>query len=239
MEFLHGLDADIITFVNSFARKSIAFDSVMLGFNKLHLLKGAVVTALLAYFWLVPVGRLVSPRMVFARSAIGLAAAIALGRGLQLLLPFSARPRHNPELEFTVLADQQSPEALAGWSSFPSDHAVLYFAVATAVFMVSRRAGTFAYLWTVFIICLPRIYVGSHYLSDLVAGALIGIIVMWATFRVPLPAALPAFLGRWEDRHPLSLFTLAFLFAHQIATSFDETRKIARYAFRALTGIEL
>ena len=238
MEFLLGLDADFITFVNSFARMSIAFDRFILGVGRLDLFKGVVVTALLAYFWLVPEGRLVSPRMILARSAIGVVAAVALARGLQLLLPFRARPRHNPELEFTALADQQF-EALLGWSSFPGDHAVVYFAVATAVFMVSRRAGVFAYLWTVFITCVPQIYVGDHYLSDLVAGALIGIIVMWVAFRVPLPAALPAFLGRWEDRHPLSLFTLAFLLAHQIATVFNDTRKIARYAIKVLTGIEL
>lgn len=238
MDFLHGLDAAIVTVANSFAGKSVAFDRVMLGLVHTHLFEGGVVTAFMCYVWLAPDGRLVSPRMVFARSATGAMAAIVLARGLQLLLPFRARPRHDPELDFTFLAGQPTG-ALESWSSFPSDHAVLYFAVATAVFYANRRAGAFAYLWTAFFTCLPRIYVGAHYLSDLAAGAVIGIFVMWAAFRVPLPAAFPALLARWEDRHPLSLFALAFLFAFQVATVFDDTRRIAKFIFKALTGIEL
>lgn len=238
MDFIQKIDASIVTFANSFAGKDVALDRIVLGLSELDLVKGAVVTALLGYVWFVADGRLAGPRMVFGRSAIGLVAAMLVSRGMQLLLPFRPRPRNNPLVDFTFLTGQ-SPDGYVGWSSFPSDHAALYFAAATAVFSVNRRAGVFAYLWAVFFICLPRLCTGTHYLSDLMVGAAIGIACMWAALRISIPAVIPSLLGRWEKRHALSLYSLAFLFAFQIATVFDDSRRVARYIFKAFTGIEL
>jgi len=198
-------------------------------------LKGGVVAALLCYAWLKPDWRLSSSRALLARSVIGTLAAIVLARGLQAALPRLLRPLHEPALQL-ALPPGIGREALAGWGSFPSDHAVLYFAVATAIFFADRRAGIFAYVWTTFVTCLPRLYVGYHYPSDIVAGAALGVSIMWAAFRLPLPAAVPELLRRWEERHAASLFAVAFLFAFQVATVFNDARKILRFGFRILTG---
>jgi undecaprenyl-diphosphatase len=63
---------------------------------------------------------------------------------------------------------------LLPWSSFPSDNAVLFFALATGVFLVGRKAGILLYLHAVVVVALPRLYLGIHYSSDLLAGALLG-----------------------------------------------------------------
>lgn len=235
MEFLHSLDIRLVSYVNSFVGQSELFDRIVAGFTKVETFKGGVVAAILCYVWLVPDGRLSGPREVFARSVIGTLIAITLARGLQLILPPSLRPLHDPALDFALPADI-SPETLSGWSSFPSDHAVLYFAVATAIFFADRRAGIFAYVWTVSFTCLPRVYVGYHYLADLLAGAAIGIVIMWGAFRLPLPAIIPDFLRRWEDRHAASLYVIAFLFAFQVATTFNDARNVLWFGIRILTG---
>lgn len=58
--------------------------------------------------------------------------------------------------------------------SFPSDHASAAFAIAVAVFLVSRRVGV-GFLVAAFAIAVARVVIGLHYPGDIVAGALIGL----------------------------------------------------------------
>ncbi len=66
--------------------------------------------------------------------------------------------------------------------SFPSDHATFAFAVAVALFLVSKRVGVPA-LVLAGLIGLARVYTGEHYVSDVVGGALIGILATLAVAR--------------------------------------------------------
>lgn len=59
-------------------------------------------------------------------------------------------------------------------SSFPSGHAAFYFAIATAVFLRSKKLGSI-FLAVSFLMGIARIYGGVHWASDIVGGALLGI----------------------------------------------------------------
>jgi undecaprenyl-diphosphatase len=61
-------------------------------------------------------------------------------------------------------------------ASFPSDHATIAFAAAVALFFLSRRLGLAALVFACFI-AFARVYVGEHYLSDVLAGAAVGSLV--------------------------------------------------------------
>lgn len=58
--------------------------------------------------------------------------------------------------------------------SFPSDHAGAAFAIAFAVFFVSRRTGI-AFLVAAAAIALDRVLIGLHYPGDITAGAVVGL----------------------------------------------------------------
>jgi len=58
---------------------------------------------------------------------------------------------------------------------FPSDHAVLFFALATGLFMAHRKLGIAAYAWVIVAICFPRLYLGIHWPTDVIAGAAVGV----------------------------------------------------------------
>jgi len=72
--------------------------------------------------------------------------------------------------------------------SFPSGHAAFFFALATVIFLSYKKvypalkfwygAGLLFFLAS-FLIGLARIFVGLHYPSDILAGALIGIFFGW------------------------------------------------------------
>ena len=61
------------------------------------------------------------------------------------------------------------------YASLPSGHAVTAFALAFAVSAVWRKAAPVMFLYAV-LICLSRIVLLAHHPSDVVAGALVGII---------------------------------------------------------------
>ncbi len=74
---------------------------------------------------------------------------------------------------------------LSNLSSFPSGHATFYFALALSVFHFSRKRG-WIYIVSAVLIGIARIFVGVHFLSDVLAGFVFGAIaylISWLIFR--------------------------------------------------------
>lgn len=66
--------------------------------------------------------------------------------------------------------------------SFPSEHTTMAFAIATAVFLKYRRFGS-VLLVLAALVGIARIYVGIHYPLDVIAGALIGILMAYIAVK--------------------------------------------------------
>ncbi len=100
--------------------------------------------------------------------AIG-AAAIALGLG-QLIIRVYPRPRpfvgHTVRLLIPPTSDP----------SFPSDHALAAFAIAAALVATRRRLGV-GLFGLATLLAFARVFVGTHYPLDVVAGAFLGTVV--------------------------------------------------------------
>ena len=60
------------------------------------------------------------------------------------------------------------------YTSFPSGHATVFFALATVVYLYHRRLGYFFFACAA-LIALSRVVSGVHYPVDILAGTLIGI----------------------------------------------------------------
>lgn len=130
-----------------------------------RLLPLALIPLLLAlWFW--PGSRASRDVRQWACVAATASAALALGIN-QVIIHLWDRPRpfagHPAVL---LLSPSHDP-------SFPSDHAAFVFAVAVAIFLNNRRAGLVA-LALALVVSFARVYVGEHYVSDVVAGGVIG-----------------------------------------------------------------
>ena len=60
--------------------------------------------------------------------------------------------------------------------SFPSDHSTASFAIAGAFLLSGLRWRGYLCLAGAIVICVSRVYVGTHYVSDVIGGAATGLI---------------------------------------------------------------
>ncbi len=141
--------------------------------RELIVLLFAAETAILArHFFLIdgsPAGfwTLESLRGLRAVSSFALAAWIAA----VVLEMIFRRPRPFVALHKPLLADFWLP-----LPSMPSSHAAITFALAVPAFLLSVPLGL-VFLAAAIAVSASRVYVGVHYLSDVMVGAAIGILV--------------------------------------------------------------
>ncbi|MGF6776671.1 phosphatase PAP2 family protein [Paraburkholderia sp. GAS334] len=200
----------------------------------LYTFKGFVLVPILWWIWFQPSQRTEWQReMVIATIVSGLL-SLATGRLLAHYLPFRVRPIYNPDLHlhFPMAFVRESVQRT--WSSFPSDHAMLWMSVATGIFLVWRRVGILALLYVAIFICLPRAYLGFHYPTDVLAGAAIGIAITWVMTRDAVRTRYAVPILRSIHRFPGPSYMLAFLLCFELITQFDDLLQLAQSAAKAL-----
>jgi undecaprenyl-diphosphatase len=125
-----------------------------------------VLVGLMLALWFWPGTRIQRDVRQWACIAAAGASALALGVN-QVVIHLWDRPR--PFVDHTtilLLPPSHDP-------SFPSDHAAFVFAIAVALLLSHRRVGLVA-LAIATLVSFARVYVGEHYVSDVLAGAIIG-----------------------------------------------------------------
>ena len=113
---------------------------------------------------------------------MGTSILIALAVGFLVcnltLKPLVARVRPYDLTGFTGLLI----EPLADFS-FPSGHTIASFEMAVCVYSFNKKYGIFA-LITAALVGFSRLYLYVHYPTDVIAGAVFGIIIGWVVSSV-------------------------------------------------------
>ena len=233
VQMVNLFDRQIIAFLNQYAHRSWAFDEFVTLISGNYFLKTGVITMLLCWVWFKETENLSEHRSTIIFGLIASCMAVLVVRILAFALPFRERPLRNPDLHF-VLPYSAKSDAILGWSSFPSDNAVLFFGVATCLWLVSRRAGILALCHTCLVVAFARVYRGFHYPTDILTGALIGVGAV-SLIHVPrLKSAVTRMPMGWIQRHPQSFQTALFFLIFLIATTFEPLYPLAHFAI-ALT----
>lgn len=234
---MRNVDAAILLGINSGVGTSWTFDYLLMAVVNAPLLKCGVLVALLWWSWERTDARLASPTPV--RGMLGAILAVIVARALQNFLPARERPMHDAYVVENgfKLADFIPPESYRDWSSFPSDHAVLAFALAMAVFLAHRGVGLFAMAWALLVVCLPRVYFGFHFPTDILGGAAAGIAVMAITARFPVPERAGHTTERMIRDYRGWYYAGLFLVTYLLADVFSDARELTRAAKEALSAI--
>lgn len=230
MDFAGLWDRALLLTINGYSHRSLIFDIAI--YNLGDFLSGGILFVFVWWLWFrrndEPTGH---NRLMAIRSVIGIGVAICVSRVLQTSLPKRLRPIHDPTVPLTVPFGVPSdmPEH---WSSLPSDHAVVFFAMATVIWLNSRWLGAGAFLWALVLGCLPRIYYGAHYPSDIILGAMIGLVITALAFIVPLPWFVFERPLNWERRRPEIFYSFAVILTYEYVTLGSDLRHLATAVYR-------
>lgn len=229
---LPALDRTVLEGLNHWIQVSHGFDNFVAFLSYNNLLKGGLFTVVLWWTWFQC--RDTAEGNARRQLVLGVLAGCLLGmvvtRVLTHVFPDRPRPLHNTELHLKLAQDQLLSDS-ADTSSFPSDHATIFFALATGFCFFSRRLGVVALAYVVLCICLPRLYLGLHYPTDLMAGAAVGAATAIAA---NLPAVRQRFyapLVRWQYAHPSPFYVGLFLMTYQLDEMFGGVRQLLGFLF--------
>ncbi|MFA6414503.1 MAG: phosphatase PAP2 family protein [Candidatus Paceibacterota bacterium] len=131
---------------------------------------------LLFFFWPMH-GRVQNRIMIVLSVAAALVARLVVKGALMF-----AYPRPRPFVELASVHPLINSPLAENFQSFPSGHTIFFFALATVIYCFNRTWGTVA-LVAAALVGLSRIYVGVHWPTDVLAGALLGALTGWAVYR--------------------------------------------------------
>lgn len=228
------LDDQLLLWLNQFMYKWPFLDRTASWLLNASIFKFGPLVMAVCWYWFETGPNQARNRKLLAEAIVISFVAVIATRFLVLALPFRDRPAVNPDLHFIVPFNV----GLRTWSSFPSDHAVMAFALATSLFRISPKIGIWACFHAVVFICLPRLYFGLHYPSDLIGGALIGVALVFAISPFQkVRLTISSFITDAEQTNPAMFYTIGFLVLYEVTELFDSFRAFAIYVFHVIRHI--
>lgn len=231
---MNTFDSTILHFLNQFSCRFAVFDKLAVATTQFYLLRGLPMILPLWWFWFRDGPTTQRDREIVVATIVASLCALVVGRLLGHWLPFRVRPFANPELGLQFLASGE--DEFRTWSAFPSDHAMMWCAMATGVLLVSRRIGIFVLAYAFLVIGMGRVYVGLHHPTDVLAGAVLGVAICLLLNRERVRQLIAAPVLHFSSRHQPLFHVGMFLLSFELVTQFDELRQVGSYLIKFYAG---
>jgi membrane-associated phospholipid phosphatase len=223
-------DRTAVAVLNRLARQSSTFDSLIWAISRSYALQGGVMLALFWWAWFsapdTANGRVRRQKILSSLIALYLTVVVALL--MRDALPFRPRPLDDAALAFRTPFVPGGEGLSVETTSFPSGHASIFFALAAGLWSISPTLGVLGMLHATLIDCLPRVYLGLHYPSDVVAGGLLAVAMVASVNALIWRRPLMADLVAWSQRRPGVFLSVFFLMSLEIATEFATVKLLLR-----------
>jgi undecaprenyl-diphosphatase len=225
-------DGRVVAWANHFVGQWPGFDLFVAWLLKAHLPRFVPLILAMCWLWFDAHPQQHARREALLETLVMSVVALFIARALALMLPFRERPLAHTDLALTLPSAVET--GLRTWSSFPSDHAVLAFVLAVSLWRLSKPIGAWALFHATVFICLPRLYVGFHYPSDLIAGASLGTALALLAPTLRGRRAITGPLLEVEGSRPATLYSVGFFVLFELAEMFDSVRVVAAQVFKIL-----
>jgi undecaprenyl-diphosphatase len=262
---IFAVDLVLFQSVNALVGRSFTLDALMALALDSAVLKGGPVAACFMFAWWhgAPGQRQSDNRRTLLLTLCALFVVAPVMKIVSTTVPISPRPLVAAEHIFvlkdgamvasgitdfrvpaTGLAADLSQKAAEGTiagndlASFPSDHAALFAAFAGGIFLALRAAGLAASIWAILGIFLPRVATGLHWPSDIIAGALAGLVILaivMAAGRSLLDRQF-TWLVALAERHPAWSQAIIMLVLFEAAGAMTTLSRFVELA-KGVTGI--
>jgi undecaprenyl-diphosphatase len=225
---MKSFDYGLTHLLNSAAGHSVILDDSMRVITR-EMFSNLLLVTLVWYAWF-------NTEDTDARAKILLGVIISyiagsLSRVIQLGFPAHPRPLHDAALHFRRPLGVD-PDIYSHWSSFPSDHATVFFGLAATVFIVNRKLGRIGFLLAS-VLALARVYNGYHYPTDVIGGAMLGIIFVGLTQNWKNSRIIQRLMASEANRKPV-FYAAAFYVSFGVATLFNDYRAVGAGAAHIL-----
>jgi undecaprenyl-diphosphatase len=162
--------------------------------------------------------------------------SLVINRAISVAMPYRVRPMETPNIGYhrPLFEEGFNLADFELWSSFPSDQATYFFAFAAGFWLLSARLGLAMSAYSAVII-MSRVYLGTHFPSDVLTGALLGVVVQLALNRDFARSAVTPLLALEKSR-PALFNALLFFVLLEMGTGFMNVRDIGRSVLHLAHG---
>ncbi len=230
---MNPIDAWVFSILSKYNFHSAVLNGLIYHVMDSDMVKGGMVIAILWWVWFSRSHAQPETRRIVVASFIAAFVSVFVAKLLEHGIPARPRPINNP-LVGSIFSYSLAPSLSTHWeqSSFPSDHAALFFALAFSLFYASRRLGIIVLTYVIVAISFPRVYNGVHYATDILAGAGIALCsVILFNFR-PLRDRLTAVFVNFAERRPGVFYPLFFMLSFEVSALFGDVREFGSFFVR-------
>lgn len=164
-----SFDLKIFYFFNNLAGKSTIFDAIVI--FSADYLEYALAAVFVLFLYLGNYSNRQKLQIFLITAISMLIARFGITNLIRFLYP---RPRPFETYNINILITNNG-------FSFPSGHAALFFAMAAAIYFYNKKWGLLFFA-AALVMGIARIVAGIHYPSDILAGAIVGILSACAVF---------------------------------------------------------
>lgn len=224
---MNFFDQSILNFIGQFARHSELFDSIVVNIANNELFKGGILSIIIWWLWFSPSVEQKKVRVALISTLLGSLVAVFFARILPLTLPYRQRPNLRDDIGFIAPYHSEGLR-FDHLTSFPSDHATLLFGLAIGIYFASKNLGRWVLLYTLLFIGLPRVYLGLHYPTDVLCGALLGMLVIYLANKPWFVNKISLKVYELSEKQAPFFYATFFLITYQISDLFMQLRNLAR-----------
>jgi membrane-associated phospholipid phosphatase len=218
---VENLDVRMLLWANQFVGTNVKLDHALVFITENPTLRFILPSLLLWTLWF-SAKTSDEQRARMLSGIIGCYAAALLSRFGQGLVFVHTRPILSPLLLVKIAPriDIASWSGARNFNSFPSDFACLFFAISTVIFFVNKKYGVLAYLWSLVVCGVVRVYLAIHFPLDVLGGATLGVVAVAVFSREFIYARLTP-LVRLASTHPVVFYPIFVLIVEQMWEAFS------------------